>query len=71
MHSQSWSKVLSQDHTHVHSAEAIRLDDHLPRPEYADDVERALRVASPDNHTGQCLGRISIAEEDHVEASAP
>src|SRR3970040_1618054 len=65
------TEILPQDPPPVHPAKGIGLDDDLPRPEYVNHVLGSVRVAPANDDAGQRLGRVSIAEEDHIEAPAP
>ncbi len=66
-----WTEILSQNYTEVHPPKGVGLDDHLPRPKYVGHVLGSIRVAPADDYTGQRLGRIGIAEKDHIEATGP
>lgn len=68
MYSGSGPEVVSQDHAHIHPPERIGLNHDLSRTQYARHGAGPVRVTPSNDHPGQTLSRVGVAEEDYVDA---
>jgi hypothetical protein len=70
MNRQPGPKVVAEDDAHVHSAEGIGLDHHLPRAECLGYVARLIGVSPPHDDPGGIRHRIRVAQKHHVQSLA-
>lgn len=70
MNRQPGPKVIAEDDAHVHPAEGIGLDHHLPRAECLGHVARLIRISPPHDDPGGICHRIRVTQKHHVQSLA-
>ena len=67
MNRQPGPKVIAEDDAHVHPAEGIGLDHHLPRAECLGHVTGLIWISPPHDDPGRIRHRIRVAQKHHVQ----
>jgi hypothetical protein len=68
MNAEARPKIFSQDDAHIDPAKRVGLHQNLPSPEHSSYGPSALGVTASNDHSRQARRRVSVAEEDNIDA---
>ena len=71
MQCRAGSEIVSQNHTHIHPPERVRLHHHLAGAQHRCHVARPVTVTAPRDYPGDALGRVSVPQKHHIDPLAP